>query len=339
MKSARPDTWMPLYIGDYLADTQHLTRSEHGAYLLLIMAYWRNGGPLPDNAKHMQCICKASAKDWQSLASTVSSFFEVGEEVWRHKRIDQEMERAAAGYAKRSAAAMQRWSNADALHEQPQPQPPSKKESPSPIGLVPQTAEALNVERPKRPSPKRIFSDDWQPSDQDRQHAHALGLDPDGEARGCKNHSIANGKPYANHSRAYRNWCDKSAEFRASSGGRGRVQRQPSSIAEATASVIAAAARAGKSAGGNGASGYGGGPLPQPHGQPSTRPDGPEIDDWGFVGGADGVPSGRGENGSPQMGEVIEMVADAGGDPGGMPVAGRAPQANAQGHEVKAGKP
>ena len=47
---SRTDTWMPLYIGDYLADTTHLSMAEHGAYLLLIMTYWRTG-PLPDNDK------------------------------------------------------------------------------------------------------------------------------------------------------------------------------------------------------------------------------------------------------------------------------------------------
>lgn len=32
--------WMPLYIGDFIADTAHLSAEETGAYILLIMHYW-----------------------------------------------------------------------------------------------------------------------------------------------------------------------------------------------------------------------------------------------------------------------------------------------------------
>lgn len=92
--------WMPLYIADYLADTTHLSATEHGAYLLLIMHYWTNGG-LPDDDKRLARIARLSAKEWAEAKPILQEFFVDG---WRHSRIEQEMLTAHEKYEKRAAA-------------------------------------------------------------------------------------------------------------------------------------------------------------------------------------------------------------------------------------------
>src|SRR5580700_11137528 len=94
--------WMPLYVGDYLGDTGHLTTVQHGAYFLLMMHYWRKG-ELPDDDKQLAAITKLPARIWLDCRETLQAFFYDG---WRHKRIDAELakmqsvsdKRAQAGY-------------------------------------------------------------------------------------------------------------------------------------------------------------------------------------------------------------------------------------------------
>jgi uncharacterized protein YdaU (DUF1376 family) len=105
---------MPLYIGDYLADTLHLTRDQHGGYLLLIMAYWRNGGPLPDDDAMLKNILKISGPYvWKNLRPVLAQFFQISNGFWHHRRIDSELAQAIDRIDKRSAAgkaaAQARW--------------------------------------------------------------------------------------------------------------------------------------------------------------------------------------------------------------------------------------
>lgn len=91
MKAA--DIWMPLYIGDYLSATSRLTTAQHGAYLLLIMDYWRNG-PIPDNDQALAQITRMSVDDWRVIGPQITHFFRVDAGVWRHTRIDKELNKA-----------------------------------------------------------------------------------------------------------------------------------------------------------------------------------------------------------------------------------------------------
>ena len=92
--------WMPLYVGDYLGDTGHLTTAQHGAYLLLMMHYWRKG-ELPDDDRQLSKITKLPLKTWREFRPTLQDFFHCG---WRHKRIDAELERMLRVSEKRAIA-------------------------------------------------------------------------------------------------------------------------------------------------------------------------------------------------------------------------------------------
>src|SRR5690242_14580178 len=94
--------WMPLYVGDYLADTGHLTTVQHGAYLLLIMHYWMKAR-LPSDEKQLMAIARLCQSDWDSNRDTLASFFDPG---WRHPRIDAELAKARSLSEKRSLAGL-----------------------------------------------------------------------------------------------------------------------------------------------------------------------------------------------------------------------------------------
>ena len=92
--------WMPLYIADYLRDTTHLGTVEHGAYCLLIMSYWVHGG-LPDDDRQLARIVRCSDRQWRSMRPLIEPMFQKG---WKHKRIDEELEKATLKAAKRADA-------------------------------------------------------------------------------------------------------------------------------------------------------------------------------------------------------------------------------------------
>lgn len=125
---------MPLYVGDYLADTRRLSTLEHGAYMLLIMEYWQQGG-LPDDDGKLARIAGLSKDEWLDIRDAIADLFQPG---WKHKRIDSEMRKAQEKSDRAAASAAKRWDKhqqcvgnanayadayANAMQPPPQPQP------------------------------------------------------------------------------------------------------------------------------------------------------------------------------------------------------------------------
>ena len=102
--------WMPLYIDDYLGATSHLRAAQSGAYLHLIMHYWRKGS-LPNDDLQLATIAKMTDAEWKKSKSIIAAFFQDG---WTHDRIDAELAKAGELSDKRRDAANKRHANAPA---------------------------------------------------------------------------------------------------------------------------------------------------------------------------------------------------------------------------------
>lgn len=154
----KADIWMPIYIGDYLGDTGRLTTEGHGAYLLLLMDYWRHGPP-PDDDETLAAICKLPMVRWKKIRPLIAAFFTIDAGVWHQGRADAEMAKARGNSDERSkagkAGAQSRWGSdkpegkekakqmANAIAKPSQNDGPSP--SPSPSEGKPSGAEAPPV--------------------------------------------------------------------------------------------------------------------------------------------------------------------------------------------------
>lgn len=95
--------FMQLYVADYLGDTRHLTTEQHGAYLLLLMTMWRQGGKLPNDSAKLARIAGVSARRWHLVAVDVMPFFTVCDDgTITQKRLEREHQKAVSISQKRS---------------------------------------------------------------------------------------------------------------------------------------------------------------------------------------------------------------------------------------------
>ena len=247
----RPDTWMPLYIADYLADTAHLTAAQSGAYLHLIMAYWRAGGPLRLTEAGLAFTAKMTPAEWADAAPVVLKFFRLEDGALRHGRIDHELAEATRLYDARrkrteaaTAARVARnvtdnvtdnvtmnvtsdvTTNVTCIQPQPQPQPPfpTERDTQGPV-LGSGGSGGKRAERADRGT---RLPQDWSPSEDDRAFAGKLGVAVEREAASFMDYWHS--KPGAagrktDWSATWRNWVRRSTERKQGNGTGSRTER------------------------------------------------------------------------------------------------------------------
>ena len=160
--------WMPLFWGDFLANTMHLSAQEAGAYLFLIAHAWENDGKIPGERVRLARIAHVRDDQWNRVWNVVQRFFEaeahtplIGRgthQCYTHRRVTTELHRLGKISSKRKAAAVQKHSkssaNAEQMHMQTTLHPTSKANK-----------DFLNGEGSKAPTAKAAAVDWRNPGD------------------------------------------------------------------------------------------------------------------------------------------------------------------------------
>src|SRR3990167_7660493 len=100
---------MTFYTDAYLADTGHLTTTEHGAYMLLLISMWRAGGTLPDDDKTLARVARMTMSQWRRAKPALWRFMEVGKGYITQHKLLQTIDAVRQLSQSRRDSARRRW--------------------------------------------------------------------------------------------------------------------------------------------------------------------------------------------------------------------------------------
>ena len=88
--------WMKVYVAETQRISMTLSLEEFGAYMLLVLFYWQNHGPFPDDPKRLARMCNVSEKRFSEMREVLTDHFEIRDGEWQSPRLDHEIEEARA---------------------------------------------------------------------------------------------------------------------------------------------------------------------------------------------------------------------------------------------------
>jgi hypothetical protein len=104
---------MPVITDALIGDTTHLSTEQFGAYVLILIATWRNNGQaLADDDESMAHICRCSLARWRKhLRPKLIPFFDLADGHWHQKRLEAEWALVMGKIEKQRKKARGRWVN------------------------------------------------------------------------------------------------------------------------------------------------------------------------------------------------------------------------------------
>ena len=89
--------YLPLYTGDYLRDTRHLTPLKHGVYMLLLMHCWDQKGPVPLDEQEAAGITNCRSSDEvEALRYILNRYFVRMDDGWYNTRMMRQLQQSEA---------------------------------------------------------------------------------------------------------------------------------------------------------------------------------------------------------------------------------------------------
>lgn len=220
--------FMPWWVADYFRDTLHLSRDQHGGYMMLLGAYWTRGGPLPDDNARLAGIVKASPAEWKKLRPVLAEFFIIEDGVWKQKRAEGELEKARAykeAQRARTAAATQARNERSANNVTNNVTLDVTKNVKGDVAKsithqhLPSEAKASSgAPTSRRKSPAVALPSDWMPTAAHREKARSLGVSCDIEADKMRAWAQAKDARNVKWDQAFTGWL-----IRASQDARARI--------------------------------------------------------------------------------------------------------------------
>lgn len=180
---SKPFDEFPLSISAYIADTQHLSTIQHGAYLLILMTMRRSGGYLPDDDRKLANIVKMTLAKWRKIAPDLRALLIAEDGKLTQKRIKNDLEKQRVLSLKnaengKSGGEAKSLKNKEPVLATATVSPPTRQTEE--VNAIPSllTDSVIKQDSPKkeRNSAGKSLSSEWVPDAADIAYGHKVGL-------------------------------------------------------------------------------------------------------------------------------------------------------------------